>query len=152
MLTYAFLNSEAWSKAGIPDGTCNYVDLSIYESVGRIDVIKDESAAAGCHASRAATCLLIDETRIVGRATREGRYAFISEEGYASQHGFAVFGRYESCSHCEFLYLLTDALEEYRSGFQMADDGAYPAVRHEVVAATQIHQCRVVPCSTRFSM
>jgi type I restriction enzyme S subunit len=66
-----------------------------------------------------------------------GSYAFITQAGLTGSTGFAVL-RPRVCDFAEFTYLAATALENIEALSHLADGGAYPAVRPEVVAATQV--------------
>jgi type I restriction enzyme S subunit len=66
-----------------------------------------------------------------------GSYAFISDDGLTGSTGFAVL-RPLKAKYAEFVYLAATAAENIEALSHLADGGAYPAVRPEVVAATQV--------------
>ena len=66
-----------------------------------------------------------------------GSYALISAEGLTGSTGFAVL-RPEKPEYAEFVYLAASAPERTERLAHLADGAAYPAVRPEVVAATQV--------------
>ena len=66
-----------------------------------------------------------------------GSYAYISEEGLTGSTGFAIL-RPLRAEFGEFVYLAATAAENIEALSHLADGGAYPAVRPEVVAATQV--------------
>jgi type I restriction enzyme S subunit len=65
-----------------------------------------------------------------------GSYALISENGLTGSTGFAVL-RPRKPQWAQFVYLAATSTENIDALAQLADGGAYPAVRPEVVAATQ---------------
>ena len=66
-----------------------------------------------------------------------GSYAFVSEEGLTGSTGFAVL-RLKQSSYAEFVDLAATARGNIDALAHLADGGAYPAVRPEVVMATPI--------------
>lgn len=66
-----------------------------------------------------------------------GSYAFISEDGLTGSTGFAVLQPLRT-EYAEFVYFAATAAENIAALSHLADGGAYPAVRPEVVAGTQV--------------
>src|SRR5690606_32304410 len=66
-----------------------------------------------------------------------GSYAMISDEGLTGSTGFAVL-RPVQREFAEFIYLAATARENIERLSNLADGGAYPAVRPEIVSATQV--------------
>jgi type I restriction enzyme S subunit len=66
-----------------------------------------------------------------------GSYALVSEEGLTGSTGFAVL-RPRKPDYVEFVYLAATTPENIEALQHLADGGAYPAVRPEVVSATQV--------------
>src|SRR6185437_16071087 len=63
--------------------------------------------------------------------------AFIAESGLTGSTGFAVL-RPRMTQLAEFVYLAATTADNIATLAHLADGGAYPAVRAEVVAATPI--------------
>jgi type I restriction enzyme S subunit len=66
-----------------------------------------------------------------------GSYAFVAEAGLTGSTGFAVL-RPLRPEYSEFVYLAATAPENIEALSHLADGGAYPAVRPELVAATPV--------------
>jgi type I restriction enzyme S subunit len=72
-----------------------------------------------------------------------GSYAFISEDGLTGSTGFAVL-RPRRIGYAEFVYFAATAAENIEALSHLADGGAYPAVRPEVVDSTPVIRPRDV--------
>jgi type I restriction enzyme S subunit len=130
---YSSLNPEAWSKETRP-AVINYIDLS-NTKWGRIEAV---AAYAQQDAPSRAQRVLRPRDTIVGTVRPgNGSYAFICEEGLTASTGFAVL-RPLRMEYAEFVYFAATAAENIEALSHLADGGAYPAVRPEVVAATQV--------------
>ena len=128
----ASLNPESWSRDTRPEAI-NYVDLS-NTKWGRIEAI---TTYAQQDAPSRAQRILRPQDTIVGTVRPgNGSYAFIFEDGLTGSTGFAVL-RPRRQEYAEFVYLAATAAENIEALTHLADGGAYPAVRPEVVAATQ---------------
>ena len=128
----ASLNPETWSNETRPE-IINYIDLS-NTKWGRIDVI---TAYQKQDAPSRAQRILRPRDTIVGTVRPgNGSYAFIFENGLTGSTGFAVL-RPLRPEYAEFVYLSATAAENIEALSHLADGAAYPAVRPEVVAATQ---------------
>jgi type I restriction enzyme S subunit len=130
---FSSLNPETWSKETRPT-VINYVDLS-NTKWGRIEsvtVYKQEDAP-----SRAQRVLRPRDTIVGTVRPGNGSYAFISEDGLTGSTGFAVL-RPLRAEYAEFVYFAATTGENIEALSHLADGGAYPAVRPEVVAATQV--------------
>ena len=129
----ASLNPESWSRDTRPE-IINYVDLS-NTKWGRIEAI---TTYAQQDAPSRAQRILRPQDTIVGTVRPgNGSYAFISEDGLTGSTGFAVL-RPMKPEYAEFVYLAATATENIEALTHLADGGAYPAVRPEVVAATRV--------------
>lgn len=130
---YAALNPESWSKKTRPS-VIRYVDLS-GTKWGRIESVTDyESNDAPSRAQR----ILRPLDTLVGTVRPgNGSYTLISEEGLTGSTGFAVL-RPSHRINAEFVYLAATAAENIERLSNLADGGAYPAVRPEVVSATPV--------------
>ncbi|MEN6356540.1 MAG: restriction endonuclease subunit S [Armatimonadota bacterium] len=129
----ALLNPESWSKTTRPD-VISYVDLT-NTKWGRIEAV---TTYLQDDAPNRAQRVLRPRDTIVGTVRPgNGSYAFISREGLTGSTGFATLRpREEECA--EFVYLAATAMDNIELLSHLADGGAYPAVRPEVVAATQV--------------
>ncbi|BAN50682.1 restriction endonuclease subunit S [Metapseudomonas resinovorans] len=130
---FSSLNPESWTKRTRP-GEIRYVDLS-NTKWGRIEsVTKYDADDAPSRAQR----VLRPLDTIVGTVRPgNGSYALISDEGLTGSTGFAVLRPLRrECS--EFVYLAATARENIERLSNLADGGAYPAVRPEIVSATQV--------------
>lgn len=127
----ADLNPESWSKATRPT-VLDYVDLT-RTKWGRIESTTryDRNLAP----SRAQRVLRPGDTIVGTVRPGNGSYALISEEGLTGSTGFAVL-RPKSREATEFVYLASTRRENIEALARLADGGAYPAVRPEVVAKT----------------
>jgi type I restriction enzyme S subunit len=124
----ADLNSESWSNKTHPDHV-NYVDLANTKN-GRINEVfpYDYSEAP----SRARRVLKVGDT-IIGTVRPGNRsFAYIHEDGLTGSTGFAVLRpKKEACRTYVYLCLTQDDVIDYFA--HLADGGAYPAIRPEVV-------------------
>ncbi|HIJ80754.1 MAG TPA: restriction endonuclease subunit S [Desulfuromonadales bacterium] len=141
----ASLNPESWSKETRPD-FISYVDLS-NTKWGRIEAT---SAYTVDEAPSRAQRVLRPKDTILGTVRPgNGSYAFIAEDGLTGSTGFAVL-RPKGAINAEYVYLAATSSENIESLAHLADGGAYPAVRPEVVSATKV----ILPCHsvlTKFS-
>ena len=129
----ASLNPESWSKATRP-GIINYVDLS-NTKWGSIETVTDYAQQDA--PSRAQRVLRSGDTIVGTVRPGNGSYAFISTDGLTGSTGFAVL-RPRRPEYAQFVYLGATAFENIETLSHLADGGAYPAVRPEVVIATQV--------------
>lgn len=127
------LNPESWSKATRPD-VIEYVDLAATKW-GRIESVA--SLAAHDAPSRAQRVLRPLDTIVGTVRPGNGSFAFISEDGLTGSTGFAVL-RPSKPEYAAFVYLAATAPENIDALSHLADGGAYPAVRPDVVAATPV--------------
>ncbi|MHB1530383.1 MAG: restriction endonuclease subunit S [Acidiferrobacteraceae bacterium] len=128
----ATLNPETWSKDTRPT-VIRYVDLS-NTKWGRIEEV---TAYAQLEApSRAQRVLRPQDTMVGTVRPGNGSYALISQDGLTGSTGFAVL-RPLRTEYAEFVYLAATATDNIDRLAHLADGAAYPAVRPEVIAATQ---------------
>lgn len=125
------LNPETWTRDTRPS-QIEYVDLS-NTKWGRIEAVTPYDAADA--PSRAQRVLRPGDTIIGTVRPGNGSYAMISEPGLTGSTGFAAL-RPVSPNFTEFVYLAATSRENIEALAHLADGGAYPAVRPEVVAAT----------------
>jgi type I restriction enzyme, S subunit len=129
---YAKLNPEVWTKGTRPL-IVNYVDLS-NAKWGRLDEIVEYTQADA--PSRAQRVLRPGDTIVGTVRPGNGSYALIHQSGLTGSTGFAVL-RPARPIYTEFTYLLATESDNIGRLAHLADGAAYPAVRPEVVAATQ---------------
>ncbi len=127
------LNPESWSSETRPT-LINYVDLS-NTKWGRIESIT--TYAQGDAPSRAQRVLRPGDTIVGTVRPGNGSYALVSDDGITGSTGFAVL-RPTNTACVGFVYLAATAAENIEALSHLADGGAYPAVRPEVIAATPI--------------
>ncbi|WP_200238275.1 restriction endonuclease subunit S [Thiohalocapsa halophila] len=129
----ADLNPESWTKRNAPDAV-EYVDLS-NTNWGTIDKTEMHSWASA--PSRARRILKPGDTIVGTVRPGNGSYAFIAEDGLTGSTGFAVL-RPKSPRDCALVWLAATAPENIERLAFLADGAAYPAVRPDVVANTEI--------------
>ncbi|MBK8166602.1 MAG: restriction endonuclease subunit S [bacterium] len=129
----AVLNPESWSKETRPI-LVDYVDLS-NTKWGRIESV---TTYAREDAPGRAQRVLRRGDSVVGTVRPgNGSYALIAADGLTGSTGFAVLRpTKDECT--EFVYCAATSAANIEALSRLADGGAYPAVRPEVVAATQI--------------
>ena len=133
----ASLNPESWSKETRPV-VINYIDLSNVKWGSIDDVVGYTQQDAPSRAQR----VLRSGDTIVGTVRPgNGSYAFINEDGLTGSTGFAVLRPHRS-EYAQFIYLAATAAENIDALAHLADGGAYPAVRSDVVIATPVIQPR----------
>lgn len=130
---YATLNPESWSKVTRPSAI-RYVDL-FGTKWGRIESVTDYASSEA--PSRAQRVLRPLDTLVGTVRPGNGSYTLIGEEGLTGSTGFAVL-RPLNRINAEFVYLAATAAENIERLSNLADGGAYPAVRPEVVLATPV--------------
>jgi type I restriction enzyme, S subunit len=133
--TLTSLNPEAWSKHTKP-ASIKYVDLA-NTKWGRIEEITLHTREDA--PSRAQRVLRPSDTIVGTVRPGNGSYALISETGLTASTGFAVL-RPRHDEYTEFAYLAVTAPESIEWLSNLADGGAYPAVRPEVVSAIRTIQ------------
>ncbi|WP_162008630.1 restriction endonuclease subunit S [Thermochromatium tepidum] len=130
---YSSLNPESWTKRTRPK-QIRYVDLS-NTKWGRVESVTNYE---GDDAPSRAQRILRPLDTIVGIVRPgNGSYALISDEGLTGSTGFAVLRPLRrECA--EFVYLAATSRENIERLSNLADGGAYPAVRPEIVSATHV--------------
>jgi type I restriction enzyme S subunit len=125
----AELNPESWSYANAPEHV-EYVDLSNAKN-GRIE--STITYAFHQAPSRARRILKKDDT-IVGTVRPGNRsFAYVQSDGLTGSTGFAVMRPKKPCYRTfVYLALTQDSVIEHLA--HIADGGAYPAIRPDVVA------------------
>ncbi|MBT3422047.1 MAG: restriction endonuclease subunit S [Candidatus Scalindua sp.] len=124
----AELNSESWSNKNHPNHV-EYIDLANTKN-GRInEVFPYDFSAAPSRARR----VLKEDDSIIG-TVRPGNcsFAYIHQNGLTGSTGFAVLRPMQKTSRV-FIYLSLTQDEAIENFAHLADGGAYPAIRPEVV-------------------
>lgn len=125
-------NPESWSRANYPDAV-DYVDLS-NTKWGTIEAITQFTSDAA--PSRAQRILRPGDTVVGTVRPGNGSYAFVSAQGLTGSTGFAVLRPIQDI-YREAVYLAATSKENIDRLAHLADGGAYPAVRPELIAATE---------------
>ncbi len=127
------LNPESWSARTLPD-TVRYVDLANAKG-GEISEV--QSLGGKDIPSRARRILRYGDT-IVGTVRPGNRsFALIGEDGLTGSTGFAVL-RPKSAHWLEFVHLVATSEANIERLAHLADGGAYPAVRPEIVVQEDV--------------
>jgi type I restriction enzyme S subunit len=127
------LNPETWSENTAPN-EINYVDLS-NTKWGKIEqtqryLWKDAP-------SRAQRVLRPGDTIIGTVRPGNGSFSLVGQEGLTGSTGFAVLRPHKEIYE-EYVYIVSTSVENIERLSHLADGAAYPAVRPDVVSATQI--------------
>jgi type I restriction enzyme, S subunit len=130
---FAVLNPQSWSKATRP-AFINYVDLT-NTKWGRIETTVEYAEPDA--PSRAQRVLGPGDTIVGTVRPGNGSYAYVTEDGLTGSTGFAVL-RPRKFQYREFVYLAATTRDNIEALAHLADGGAYPAVRPEIVIATQV--------------
>lgn len=130
---YASLNPESWGVKTAPDQV-EYVDLANtkWGTIESTSVYSWENAP-----SRARRILRYGDTIIGTVRPGNGSYAFVGRNGLTASTGFAVL-RPKQCAFNEFVNCAATSVENIQRLEMLADGGAYPAVKPEVVQATAV--------------
>jgi hypothetical protein len=130
---FADLNPESWSKETVPT-EIEYVDLASTKW-GRIETTQK---IPWIEAPSRAQRILRPGDSIIGTVRPgNGSYALVGENGLTGSTGFAVL-RPRTTAYMEFVYLAATARDNIDWLSHLADGGAYPAVRPDVIASAQI--------------
>jgi len=129
----ADLNPESWGKSNRP-AVLNYVDLS-NTKWGRIEATTAYPAEKA--PSRAQRVLRPGDTIVGSVRPGNGSYALVSAAGLTGSTGFAVL-RPRKPTYASFVYLAATMTENIDRLARLADGGAYPAVRPDLVAGTAV--------------
>lgn len=130
---FADLNPEVWSKSSRPDAI-EYVDLS-NTKWGRIEAVAAYERDAA--PSRAQRVLRVGDTIMGTVRPGNGSYALVGLDGLTGSTGFAVL-RPTKPEYTQLVYLACTDRRNIDRLAHVADGGAYPAVRPDVVAATAL--------------
>jgi type I restriction enzyme S subunit len=129
----AALNPESWSKKNAP-AEIEYVDLANT----KWGAIESTTRFAWADAPSRAQRILRPGDTIVGTVRPgNGSYSYVSVDGLTGSTGFAILRPKDDESR-ELLYLAATSSENIKRLSHLADGGAYPAVRPEVVLASPI--------------
>ena len=130
----ADVNPESWSRASIPD-RIEYVDLA-NTKWGTIESTQQFPRSMNAP-SRAKRVLRSGDTIVGTVRPGNGSYAFIGAAGLTGSTGFAVL-RPSHNRFRELIYLAATAPENIERLAHRSDGAAYPAVRPEVIAETEV--------------
>jgi type I restriction enzyme, S subunit len=133
LLDVGFLNPESWSKKNAPQFV-DYLDLSNVKW-GMIEAVTRYPWAES--PSRAQRIVRPGDTIVGTVRPGNGSFCLVDCDGLTASTGFAVL-RPKFRFVQEFLYLAATTNENIERLSHLADGGAYPAVRPEVVAASAI--------------
>jgi type I restriction enzyme S subunit len=129
----AELNPETWGSKNQPLRV-KYLDLSNVK-YGKIDCIEEYKWEFA--PSRAKRVLKIGDTVVGTVRPGNGSYCLIGEDGITGSTGFAVL-RPKNKNDDVFVYLGSCSKENIDRLAHLADGGAYPAVRPELIAQTPV--------------
>ena len=132
----AEMNPESWSRKNTPEEV-KYVDLA-NTKWGTIEATQRfpwQDAP-----SRAKRVLQPGDTIVGMVRPSNGSFAFLSDSGLTGSTGFAVL-RPRQSRYTELVFLSATAPENIKRLAKLADGAAYPAVRPDVVGATEVAFC-----------
>lgn len=127
------LNPESWSAKTLPN-TVWYVDLANAKGgeISEVQILGEKNIP-----SRGRRILRYGDT-IVGTVRPGNRsFALIGEDGFTGSTGFAVL-RPKTPYWLEFVYLVATSETNIERLAHLADGGAYPAVRPEIVVQEDV--------------
>ena len=130
---YASLNQESWSKKTLPN-EIEYVDLA-NTKWGTIESTQHFSGEAA--PSRAKRVLRSGDTIVGTVRPGNGSFSLVGRNGLTGSTGFAVLRPLRHWFR-ELVYLAATDPDNIERLTHRADGGAYPAVRPEVVAESQV--------------
>jgi type I restriction enzyme, S subunit len=130
---YSSLNPESWNARQAPERV-EYVDLA-NTKWGVIESTTKFSWSAA--PSRARRVVRAGDTIVGTVRPGNGSYAYIGVDGLTASTGFAVL-RPSSRDHAPLVYCAATSRDNIERLDKLADGGAYPAVRPDVVLATQV--------------
>ena len=130
---YASLNQESWSKKNLPN-EIEYVDLA-NTKWGTIESTQHFSGEAA--PSRARRVLRSGDTIVGTVRPGNGSFSLVGRNGLTGSTGFAVLRPLRHWFR-ELVYLAATDPNNIERLTHRADGGAYPAVRPEVVAESQV--------------
>lgn len=127
------LNPESWSAKTLPDAV-RYVDLA---NTKRGEITGVQHISGKEIPSRARRILRYGDT-IVGTVRPGNRsFALVGENGLTGSTGFAAL-RPKASHWLEFVYLVATSVANIERLTHLADGGAYPAVRPEIVVQESV--------------
>lgn len=130
----ADLNPESWTKKNAPI-EIEYVDLANT----KWGVVETTTRYAWSDAPSRAQRILRPGDTIVGTVRPgNGSYSYVSVDGLTGSTGFAIL-RPKKEENRELLYIAATSTENIERLSHLADGGAYPAVRPDVVLASPIN-------------
>jgi type I restriction enzyme, S subunit len=129
---FAELNPESWSKNTAPD-KIRYVDLA-NTKWGKIE--ETQTYLWKDAPSRAQRILRPGDTIVGTVRPGNGSFTLVAEGGITGSTGFAVLRPHEAIYE-EYIYLAATSSDNIEWLSHLADGAAYPAVRPDVVLATQ---------------
>lgn len=129
----ASLNPESWSKKNAPD-EIEYVDLANTKWGAIESTTRFQWADAP---SRAQRILRVGDTIVGTVRPGNGSYSYVSIDGLTGSTGFATL-RPKDVKSRELVYLAATSSENIERLSHLADGGAYPAVRPDVVLASPV--------------
>lgn len=125
------LNSSSWNSKTLP-GSVRYVDLASTKNGEIVDI---QTVVGTDIPSRARRILKVNDT-IFGTVRPANRsFAFVGEANLTGSTGFAVL-RPRADHLREYLYLAVTTDENIERLAHLADGGAYPAVKPELLIAS----------------
>ena len=129
----ALLNPESWTVRNAPAQVA-YVDLANtkWGSIDKVEYYAWQDAP-----SRARRILRAGDTIVGTVRPGNGSYSYVGEDGLTGSTGFAVL-RPRSARDRAFVWRAATSAENIDRLAHLADGGAYPAVRPDAVAATEI--------------
>jgi type I restriction enzyme S subunit len=130
----AALNPESWTKPNFPEAI-EYVDLS---GVKWGVIASTERLLKADAPSRAQRVLRPGDTIVGTVRPGNGSFALVDREGLTGSTGFAAL-RPKRPAMREFVYLAATDAPNIERLAHLADGGAYPAVRPEVVLTTHVN-------------
>ena len=132
----AEMNPESWSRKNTPEEV-EYVDLANtkWGTIEATQQFRWQDAP-----SRAKRILRPGDTIVGMVRPGNGSFAFVSDSGLTGSTGFAVL-RPHQARYTELVFLSATAPENIERLANLADGAAYPAVRPEVVGATEVAFC-----------
>ena len=132
----AEMNPESWSRKNTPEEV-EYVDLANtkWGTIEATQQFRWQDAP-----SRAKRILRPGDTIVGMVRPGNGSFAFVSDSGLTGSTGFAVL-RPHQAQYTELVFLSATAPENIERLANLADGAAYPAVRPEVVGATEVAFC-----------
>ncbi|MCV0387693.1 MAG: restriction endonuclease subunit S [Nitrobacter sp.] len=130
---YAFLNPESWSVRNAPHAI-EYVDLANtkWGTIELTTVYRWSDAP-----SRARRIVRGGDTIVGTVRPGNGSYSYVGIDGLTASTGFAAL-RPKEKTMAPLVYLAATSVENIERLDKLADGGAYPAVRPDVVLATNM--------------